>query len=237
MVMVILVSLSGNFIYKMKNKQKTIAFVIGTIFIFLITQVSAMTLQELLEGYSFDYAGEKIGVMNVTDFMQDTNSNSLNDTIFFNISIYNATSGDYAFYIDVDDNDTTLTQIASYNINSVPTSVMVNISSFLLSGKSIFNYTLRIYDSDDSLVYRRGRIPTKTYNSYEKGYIIMNIKDENIGNNYIRFNVTVNSTRSITENVSVHLSYNESSISFTNQTQLSIGVNNIFWLKKPLNWV
>ncbi len=213
----------------MNKKQKKIVYlVIGIIILFAINQVSALTLEELLNSYSFDYAGETIGVMNITDFMQDTNSNSINDTLFFNISIYNATSGNYAFYMDIEDNETILTQSSSININSVPTAVFINASTILLSGKNTFNYTLRVYDSSDNLVYRRGNIATKTYNSYEKGYNVINIKDENVGNNYIRFNVTINSTKSSTENISIHLSYNESSISLTNQTQLSIGINNIF---------
>src|SRR3989344_5020159 len=114
------------------NKSIVVISLFAVLALMLVHQGSSLTMQDLLNGYSYDYSSGSIGINNVTDFMLDTNANSVNDTLFFNMSIYNGTLGNYVFYVDLQDNGTILTQKNSFNINSLPTSVLMNVSSGML---------------------------------------------------------------------------------------------------------
>src|SRR3989339_480631 len=82
------------------NKQQNIeiekTLVITLLILLILPLAYAITIQELISSYNFDYYGEEIDLSNVTDSI---NSNTLS----FNISIENAIAGDYTFYIDLED--------------------------------------------------------------------------------------------------------------------------------------
>lgn len=195
--------------------KKEKIFLIAFLLILTISFTQA-TIQELVNSYNFDYYGEEIDIGNITDYIKDNH-------LYFNISVKNATTQNYKFYIDIKDTKGILTAKKTITISS-QTKVLINISTYLLSGKNQFNYTLRIYDSNENLVYRQGNLTTKIY-SYETSYEILNIIDSNVNNDFIQLNLTINSTLSSNENVSIFLEYENKSISFTKEFFLNQGIN------------
>ena|SRR3989344_2122428 len=152
-----------------REEPKLFLLLVLTLSLAVIPLSSATTLQDLLSSYSYDYYGDEIDISTIIDSMQDTNSNSIDDTLFFNIGVNDGETGNYIFYIDLEDSGKKLTQSKSATISSFPTPVSINFSTSLLS-QNQFNYTIRVYDvSNDELVYRQDRLTTQTYGTYEEG--------------------------------------------------------------------
>lgn len=185
-----------------------------------ISLISALTVQELISSYSFDYYGEQIDITNISDSL---NSNTLS----FSVSVANASSDNYTSYIDLEDVGGVVSGESIGSLTSSGGTIQINISTYQLSGADQFNYTLRIYDSNDSLVYRQGNLTTGVYSSYDSGYEVLDVVDSNINNDYIKLNVSLNSSVASTENISVFLEYGDKFISVTNEESLSSGVNYI----------
>ncbi|PJC45019.1 hypothetical protein CO038_00655 [Candidatus Pacearchaeota archaeon CG_4_9_14_0_2_um_filter_39_13] len=211
----------------MKYKLAIITVIVGMFIIVGIVPSSAGDLQDLLNSYSFDYYGDTIDVANITDFMTDTNGNSVNDLFNFNLSINNATNGVYTFYVDLIVDDELVTSSATKNIVSFPNFAIINMSTKFLSGNS-FNFTIRVYDSNNLLVYREGKIQTQQYGSYEQGHFINSITDSSVNNDLIRVNLTVVSSGSSTENVSVFMRHDDRFISSNKQISFVNGTNLIY---------
>ena len=88
----------------------------------------------------------------------------------------------------------------------------MNISAFYLT-KEKYTYYVRIYNQIGQIVYESKKIDTPIYNNYETGTTLTKITDENINNNLIRINLTLDVKRNETVNISVNLNYNERIIS------------------------
>ena len=210
-------------------KKQTIILMVGILGLLvggLFVSAQQGSVEDLISSYSFDYFGPEIDVEGVNDYMSDEDSNGQNDTLYFNVSVHNATSGDYKFYIDVEVEGTKVIGSATHNIASVPASRLINVSTELISG-DMFNYTLRVYDSSGSLVYRESGFETQQYGPYEEGYSVITIDDANIGNDLIRVDLDINSSKSLTEDVSVFMKHNDDFISSTKSVSLSTGSNDI----------
>ena len=201
------------------NKIKMILLVIA-FFLSTISLTQALTIQELIDSYSFDYYGEEIDITNISDSL-------ISDTLSFNVDVANATAGTYTFYIDLEDVGGIVSGESIDTLSSSGGIVQINISTYQLSGADQFNYTLRIYDSNDSLVYKQGNLTTGVYSSYDSGYKVLGIVDSNVNNDSIKLNVSLNSSVASTENVSVFLEYGDAFISVINEESLNLGLNYI----------
>ncbi len=121
-----------------KTKKEVRKALVVTAMLFLtilsISLIQAITLQELLDSYSYDYYGEEVDIINVSDSLSG-------NVLSFNVTISNATAGSYTFYIDLEDGVGVVSGEAVKSISASGDEVSVNISTLLLSGQSVFNYT------------------------------------------------------------------------------------------------
>lgn len=191
-----------------------------------LASAANMTIQELIDSYDYSYSDGTLNATSQNDYMIDVNSNGINDTLIINITTDAATAGNYKFIVEILDKNVILTNETNKSISSSNRSVNITFSSELLS-KTKFNYSIRINDNNDNLVFRKLNIESQTYLNYESGTNITRITDESISNNFIRINLTINSTQSTTANITVTLSYNSSKISKTEEETLSTGLQTI----------
>ncbi|MBI2101430.1 hypothetical protein HYT53_02365 [Candidatus Woesearchaeota archaeon] len=205
--------------------NKLIKPILYLIVLFITIQaVSAanMTVQQLIDSFDYNYYNGNLNVTNQTDYMIDKNSNGLNDTLIINITTNNATSDNYTFIVEIIDKNIILINDTTTYINSTNNYAIISFSTEILS-QNKFNYTLTINDINGTLIFRKYKTETNTYLNYEAGTNITKITDENINNNFIRINLTINSTQVITTNITVTLAYNSSKISKTEEKSLING--------------
>lgn len=183
------------------------------------------SVQDLVNSYSYNYFGEELDVANIT-------SSASGSALSFSINVSNVTAGTYTFYVDVKDLGSVVSGKNTGTINSQGAIVNVDINNYLLSGATNFNYSLRVYDSSDILVYRETNRSTGTISPYNPGYLIGTITPQNIGNHSLQIAVLFNSTRAATnENFSFFLKYNNGSYIFSTKNQsLTTGLNAILFL-------
>ena len=200
--------------------------ILSLIFILLLTPTiyaANMTMQQLIDSFDYNYYGGNLNVTNQTDYMIDRNGNGLNDTLIINITTNNATLDNYTFIVELIDKDRIIINDTRTYINSSNNYAVINFATeFLLLNK--FNYTITINDINGTLIFRKYKTETNTYLNYETGTNITRITDESINNNFIRINLTINSTQAITTNITVTLAYNSSKISKTENKSLSNGL-------------
>lgn len=202
-----------------KKRKKTLLAVASIFFfLFVIFSVRAMTIEELVDSYSFDYDGGELNVLVVSDFLDS-------GALSFDVEVVDAVPGSYSFYIDIADVNGLVTGEAVTNLDSSGGNVRVNVSSCYLSGESQFNYSLRIYDSGGSLVYRRGNFVTGVY-SYVR-YEVLDVVDSSVGDDYVELVVSINSGVVAKENISVFLEYENKSFFVESEADLVIGINYI----------
>lgn len=181
------------------------------------------TMQQLIDSFDYNYYSGNLNVTNQTDYMIDRNGNGLNDTLMINITTNNATSDNYTFIIELIDKNGILVNDTTIYINATNNYAIISFSTEFLS-QNKFNYTITINDVNGTLIFRKYKIETNTYLSYETGTNITKITDENVNNNLIRINLTINSTQAITANITVTLAYNSSKISKTEEKTLVNGL-------------
>ena len=190
-----------------------------------ISNVSAtnMTIQDLINSYDYSYYDGTLNVTSQGDFMIDKDNDGMNETLIINISTDASAAGTYRFIVDIADADIILVNETSKTINSTDKSVNVTFSSELLP-KSKFNYSIKIYNNNDNLIFRKSGIESQIYENWNAGTNITRLIDENMNNNSLRINLTVDSTQAITTNVTVIFSYNSSTISKTEEKVLGNGL-------------
>ena len=193
-----------------------------------ISNVSAtnMTIQDLINSYDYSYYDGTLNVTSQGDFMIDKDNDGMNETLIINISTDASAAGTYRFIVDIADADIILVNETSKTINSTDKSVNVTFSSELLP-KSKFNYSIKIYNNNDNLIFRKSGIESQIYENWNAGTNITRLIDENMNNNSLRINLTVDSTQAITTNVTVIFSYNSSTISKTEEKVLGNGLQTI----------
>ncbi|MEK6960508.1 MAG: hypothetical protein AABX47_05005 [Nanoarchaeota archaeon] len=143
----------------------------------------------------------------------------MNDTLGINVTFTSAAAGDYStdFFVS----DTPSRFIKEVNRTFVAGQNLVNVSfdARVMQGGS-FNYTVRVYNLSNVLVYRSDPIPTSNY-TYQKLFTILTVSDYAQGMDGIRVNISVNASVSIRKNISVSLVYNDSLISKTTEADLA----------------
>ncbi len=204
---------------EIERLQRVLPIIFGIFFfLFAISPVQALTVEELIDSYSFDYNGEEIGSISISDSL-------ISNVLSFDINIASAAVGNYSFYVDLEDVNGVVSGEAVGDLTSSGGDVRVEISTHYLSGISQFNYSLRIYDMEGSLVYKQDDLVTEVDLSYDSGYEVLDIRDYNIDDDYMELNVSVHSSVVAVENVSVFLNYGDDIISVSSEESLGIGIN------------
>lgn len=205
---------------------KQIVYLVLLIASISYASASNMTVQQLIDSYNYSYSDGTLDVTSQTDYMIDKNSNGVNDTLIVNITTNAATAGTYKFVIEITNGNSILVNETTKSITASDVWADINFPSELLYNPK-FNYSIRIQNSNDDLVFRKNSIESQNYLSYDTGLNITSITDNNIANNLIRLNLTVDSPQATTENVTVTLAYNSSTISKTQERTLNSGIQNI----------
>ena len=107
-------------------------------FLFVIFSVKAMTIEELIDSYSFDYNGGELNVLGVLDFLDS-------GVLSFDVEVVDVVSGNYSFYIDIEDVGGLVTGETVIDLDFSGGNVRVNVNSCYLSGKNQFNYSQFIF--------------------------------------------------------------------------------------------
>src|SRR3989344_1725460 len=205
--------------YGDKNMKINFYLVLGFLFLLLIPFALSIDIQSLVNSYNYNFFGEEIDIVNITSYRTG-------DYISFDVNVSNVTYGTYTFYVDLKDSGNVISGSNNGTISSQGTLVNINISTYLLSGLTNFNYTLRAYNPSNVLVYREANLSTGTVSSYNPGYSVISTSNSNLNNNILQVNVSLNSTLASTENFTLILKYNtNSSVSNTQMQTLGTGVN------------
>ncbi|MDD9952928.1 MAG: hypothetical protein OXR66_01165 [Candidatus Woesearchaeota archaeon] len=163
-----------------------------------ISLAYAMTVDELIESYDYDYVGS-VNVTNATDYLDDT----------LTINITTNTTGNYYVTITLFDTITLTNTTNTSIIANQPTSITFNERDLQ---KNQYNYTIEIHDQDLNLQYRKYKTATNVY-AFEQGTQVTSITDQNTGNIYLT--ITLNNTINETTNATVYLDYNNHTIQHT----------------------
>src|SRR3989338_8142262 len=179
-------------------------------------------IEDLINSYNYDFYNGTINVTSQQDYMIDKNNNDKNDTLIVNMTT-DATSGAYKFIVEIIDENKVLINNTEKTLAASDNSADVNFPSELLA-KQKFNYSIRINDNDNNLVFRKLNIESHVYKNYETGTNVTKITNENFNNDFIRINLTIDSNAAKTANITVTLAYNSSSISRRVEKTLSNGM-------------
>jgi len=184
----------------------------------LLVPAALAAIEGLINSYNYNFYNGTINVTSQKDYMIDKDSDNKNDTLIINITT-DASSGDYNFVVEIIDENGILVN-STKKILTSDSSADVNFPSEMLA-KQKFNYSIRINDNDNNLVFRKSNVESQNYKNYETGTNITKITDENVNNNFIRINLTVYSNAEKMANITVALAYNSSSVSKTEEKTLS----------------
>src|SRR3989344_4353762 len=151
----------------MKSKIfKQILYVILLLLSINLVSAANMTIQELVDSYDYSYADGTLNATSQNDYMVDRNNDGLNDTLIINITTDAATAGTYKFIVEIIDKNGVLVNETSKYIDSSNKSADVTFPSELLS-KTKFNYSIRINNNNDNLIFRKLNIESQPYLKYE----------------------------------------------------------------------
>src|SRR3989344_2184366 len=206
----------------MKVNKKMLVFV--GIFLLVPTMAFA-AVEELVNSYNYYYNNGTINITSFNSYMADSDGNSVNDTLVFDLATDVTSTSIFLALVDVDNKENILTGRANKTLSSGNNNFLINLSSALLS-KDKFNYTVRIY-SEDNLIYRKSNLTTNFFSGYENGFSVISVADQDISNTYLRITVNVNATAASTENITVFLEHNNTMVSATKEQALSTGAQNV----------
>jgi len=192
------------------------------IFASLSMPITLAAIKDLADTYSYDFYNGTVNVTSQNDYMSDKNSDNKNDTLIINMTT-DASAGAYQFIIEIIDENGILVNGTEKTLTSSDVSASINFPSELLTRQK-FNYSIRMNDNDNNLVFRKFNIESQIYKNYETGTNVTKITDENSDNNFIRVNLTIDSNAAKTANITVVLAYNSSSISKTEEKTLNDGL-------------
>ena len=196
------------------------------ILVFIIPNIYSLTLQELINSYNFGYNDDTLNITLFTDYMVDSNSNGANDTLIVNLTINSTKTDFFEVFIDLSEESGTLSNTINRSISSGISNVNLSFNSNLFT-KHKYNYSVRVYNASNILVFSEYNIETNTYNRFENGTNINRIMDENIGNNHIRINLTLNVTQDEDTNITVYFNFNNTIISAVKQVSLTSGLQTV----------
>ena len=204
-----------------REEQKIFAMKFATFFFSILLCMmsftsASMTVQELISSYSFDYYGEQIDITSISDSLSS-------NTLSFSVSVANASGGSYTSYIDLEDVGGVVSGSSVDSLGSGGGSVRINIPVSSLSGKSQFNYSLRVLNDKGDLVYRKDDFVTGVY-SYDVGYSVLGFEDYVLGNS-VWLNVSVDSKVVGREDVFVYLECSDELSFVEAESDFGLGVN------------
>jgi len=205
---------------KFKNSILGLTYLI---LIFTIPNVGALTLQELIDSYNFGYNDGTLNINLFDDYIMDSDSNGQNDTLIINLTVNSTYTAFFEVYFDLVEESGTLSNKINQSLSSGISNINISFDTRLLT-KNKYNYSVRIYNSTNLLVFSKYNVETNTYNAFENGTSINRITDENINNNYIRINLTLNATQNQDINITAYLKFNQTTISATKQITLASGL-------------
>lgn len=190
-----------------------------TALILLIPLVYAGTIEDYVNNLDTSYYDGTINITTFEDSMIDIDSNNLNDTLFFNLTTNFWTEDTFIANLFFE-NERIPVLTDTRAISSNNPSFYMNISSYYLSeSKNI--YFVRIYNQIGQMVLESKKYNTSTYTNFESGTNVTSVSDQNVANNYIRFNLNLDVMRNETVNISVNLQKNDTIISATKETELT----------------
>lgn len=193
-------------------------FLVG-LALLLICPLASATLEQYVAGLDTSFYDGTINITAFGDSMSDTDSDGLNDTLIFNLTTDYATSENFTARVFFDDNNLPVLSDTRMISSGNPTFYM-NLSTFYLTEPQ-YTYFVRIYNSIGQIVYESTKYNTSNYSSYETGTNVSSISDENINNDLIRINVSLNVKRNETVNITVNMDYNGSAVSSTKEASLT----------------
>jgi hypothetical protein len=207
---------------KLKIKRLRMVFLYLCIFLlFAICNIaSSITIYDLIDSYNFDYNNETINITGFTNYMIDTNSNSLNDTLVFNLTTNASSEVIYLFYVSMEQGSTIIQNHSNATVSSGSPLAQVTINSRNFE-QDKFNYSIDITTQSGELIYSKYNLTTNTYTGYENGPSILSITDQNIDNTQIQLNISINLTENSTSNITAFLDYGENTIASTTETTLT----------------
>lgn len=201
--------------------------VVFLIFLFLVTSVSPISVRQLLNKYNFSMTSIQINVLNFSDYMVDTNYDGIGNRVIFELTTDND-YGNFIFVVNVYDSNGIITNESNISLTNGLNRINLSIDSTSLT-QAQFNYSIKIYNSTYSLVYRKDNILSQNYTNYEKGFSILNLGDLKLDKN-IMINVTLNSSISGIFEVSVFLYYNNSAIFINTNKSINDSINYLIFL-------
>src|SRR3989338_2350266 len=194
------------------------------IFIAILMALPASAdIKGLIGSYSYNFYNGTINVTSQQDYMADKNNNCKNDTLIINITT-DVASGNYRLIVEIIDENKVLVNNTEKTLAASDKSASINFPSELLA-KQKFNYSIRINDNDNNLVFRKFNIESRVYKNYDTGANVTRITDNSINNDFIRINLTIDPSKSGNANITVTLAYNSSSISKAEEKTLSNGTH------------
>lgn len=210
----------------MKSKNLKI-FILYLIFLFtVVPNANSLTLQELIDSYNFDYNDGTLNVNLFSDSMADSNLNGQNDVLIINLTVNSTYASNFEIYFDLSESSGTLSNRVNQSLIASVSKVNMSFDTRLLT-KNKYNYSVRIYNTTGILVFSKYNVETNIYNVFENGTSINIIRDENLNDNYLRINLTLNITQNQSTNITIFLKFNETIIGSTKNETLVIGAQTV----------
>jgi hypothetical protein len=197
--------------------------IIGIILSLLFPSLTnATTINELIDSFDYSYSNGAIDVTSKSDFMQDLNSNGINDNLAIQLTTQVNTQDNYKFLVSLIDNGKYYVRSEAKLMTPSDNLVTVNFPSDLFEGNK-FNYTLEVFDSNNKLAYREYKTQTNEYLSYESTINIESVSELIVVGQFVWIRVTINSIEAVTKDITAILKYGNSTISKTEQWDLTSG--------------
>ncbi len=182
--------------------------------------VQADGLDDLIGSYSFDYDGGEIEGVSVIDSM-------VLDVLRFDVNVVNAVSGDYVFYVDLEDEGGIVSGSSGVRLGESGGDVVVDIGVRELSGREQFNYSLRVLNDEGDSVYLKSGFVTGVY-SYDFGCEVLSVtSSECASGECFLLSVSVECNVNFEEDVSVFLVYGDDSFFVTREKDFVVGINDV----------
>lgn len=202
-----------------------VVFVLVALLLILPTAHS-LSIKELISRYSFSASAPEMNITSQNDFMVDSNDNGLDDTLVFELTTSNI-AGNYIFVINLLDKNGIITNETTATLPTGTNKINLTFSSILLN-QNEFNYSIKVYNSNYSLKYRKDNLLTQNYLTYETGFEILNINDFK-NDKTLTINITLNSTVDGIFETALFLSYNLSVISIKENKSITNSINDLIF--------
>ncbi len=189
----------------------------------LSPSILATPLDDLINSYDYSFSDGTFAEILTADFMSDKNSDGRNDTLFINITTDALDLSYYVFLIELSNSQTNYATASKVLVYWESPFAVVSIPTENIAGNQ-WNYSIKIFDPAQNLLYRRYGIQTRHYPTYDTVFTILSVKDYTVANNSIILNITANSSKTAKKNITAILEFQNSSISSTIENSFTAGV-------------